>query len=209
MSKLETLSAIKSTLAIIILALLATIVLSIFTPAEAIEQDKVLHLTGSAAISYGVNDTFKETVHPVIYPFALTMSLGLLKEMAVDMEVDRNDLAADAVGAFIGTVAANQDRILPSWSNTDKYLLESYVAMSAIDVWQTRKCLDRVNCQEGNTTLYGSTPSATRLTVVHAAGGYLIYMLADSLQEGRTTMLVAVNLIQFAVVRSNYFIVGF
>ena len=184
------------------------LILLTLSSAQAIEQDKVLHLAGSAAIAYNVNDTFKDTNHPVIYPFALTLSLGLLKEMAVDMEVDRNELAADAMGEFIGTVAANQDRILPSWSNTDKYLLQSYIGMSAVDVWQTRKAM-AAGLSEANTGTYGKYPSATKLTVTHAAAAYLIYELADRYPESRTAGLVAVNIVQFVVIRRNYFVVRF
>jgi len=180
------------------------LLLLLTSTAQAVENDKLLHATGSAAIAYGVSDTFKETEHPLIYPFALTMSLGLLKELAVDMEVDRNDLSADAIGAFIGVVAANQQYILPSWSATDKRLFQSFILMDTLDFIQTRECLSRVNCYEAN-PVFGKHPSNAKLITYKLLADGAIYWLADESVEYRTPMLVAVNIIRFVVDGLNYF----
>jgi hypothetical protein len=110
---------------------------------------------------------------------------------------------------MFGTIAGNQQRILPSWNNTDKYLFESYVVMSAIDVMQTKNGLATGRYIEANDMVYGKRPSATKLVAVHTASAWAIYELADYYPEERTIGLLAANLIQFAVVRHNYFVVEF
>lgn len=182
---------------------LLAIFLLLTSTAQAAEPDKTLHATGSAAIAYVASDYYKLSDHPVIYPFALSMGVGLVKELT-DARIDHNDLSADAIGALIGTVAGNQKYVLPNWTTTDKRLMQSYIVMGAIDVMQTRHCLTLPNCSEAN-PLMGSRPSSEKLVGYKLAGAGAIYWIADEVPEYRSGVLWAANAVQFVVVRRNYF----
>lgn len=192
---------------IITMKYILTFLLCIST-AHALDNDKILHVEASTIIAYAGTEIYKDSMHLVLYPFVTAIAFGIAKE-ASDSRFDHNDLSADAVAAVIGTTLGSQKYVLPSWYSVDKYLLQSYLSMSAIDVWRTRKCLTNANCVEGNAVTYNSYPSANRLAATHAAGGYVIYELADIYPQTRTSLLICVNVIQFLAVRKNYFTIQF
>lgn len=198
MTKSQTLLLVKKILSILIIALMAIVGMSIFEPAEAVEQDKAYHATASAGIAYVASRHYDD----VYSPFLLTSAIGIAKE-ATDTRFDRNDMSANMIGAAFGVMAGNQARILPSWSTTDKRLMQSYAWMNVLDILQTRKCLTWPNCEEMN-PLIGSHPSNTALVTSKLVGTGAVYWLADTFENERTPLLWAVNAIQFVVVGRNH-----
>ncbi|HVO47124.1 MAG TPA: hypothetical protein VMT29_12390, partial [Steroidobacteraceae bacterium] len=76
------------------------------TTARAEQSDKVEHAAVSSVISSGATLLLKDTEHPVLYAFGLTMLAGFAKE-AYDSRSGGtgwswSDLGADAVGAALG-----------------------------------------------------------------------------------------------------------
>lgn len=94
-----------------------------------------------------------------------------------------------------------------AWENQDKYLMTSFIVMQAIDIKQTDKAL-RDGYVEAN-PVYGEHPSVVKLVAYKTIGTGLIYWVVDNNETIRTESLICVNLIQFFVIKHNYFYVQF
>lgn len=70
-------------------------------------DDKNKHFAGSAAMALAATVVFKDSEHPVLYPFAAALAVGLAKEIRDEVATNGSgfsykDLAADALGAALG-----------------------------------------------------------------------------------------------------------
>lgn len=78
---------------------------------HAVETDKAAHAAGSAAISLAAAPLLADSEHPILYPFAVSFSVGVLKEIYDSRPggtgFSNEDLAADALGAAVGAVTGN------------------------------------------------------------------------------------------------------
>ena len=81
-------------------------------PADAVELDKVVHASVSGAVAVVAAEVLADTDHPILYPFMVSFAAGVLKEVYDSRKggtgFDKNDLAADAIGAGVGAVVGNQ-----------------------------------------------------------------------------------------------------
>jgi uncharacterized protein YfiM (DUF2279 family) len=88
--------------------------LGFFSPeSRAVEQDKVQHFAGSAAMAAAATAALEgRTAHPIIYGVASSFAVGIAKE-AYDKAHPKNhtasgaDLAADLLGATVGAWAGH------------------------------------------------------------------------------------------------------
>lgn len=76
-----------------------------------VELDKVAHATGSGVVAETAAVMLGDSRHPIIYPFAISFGLGIAKEVYDSRKggsgFDRRDLAADFIGAFLGTAVGH------------------------------------------------------------------------------------------------------
>lgn len=92
--------------------IIALLVVSGFASAdEWTGEDKKQHFIGSAAMAAVASVAFKDSDHPVLYPFAASLSVGLAKELLDSTGggsgFSYKDLAADALGAALGVAVGN------------------------------------------------------------------------------------------------------
>lgn len=91
------------------------VVSSFFTLAYADEwrgDDKNKHFAGSAVMGLVATAAFKDSEHPVLYPFAAALAVGIAKEVYDEVKsggsgFSYKDLAADALGAALGVSVGN------------------------------------------------------------------------------------------------------
>ncbi|ACG60362.1 gp40 putative lipoprotein [Iodobacter phage PhiPLPE] len=99
----------------IIIVLAYFVISSLFSLAYADDwtgDDKNKHFSGSAALGVAASLAFKDSEHPVIYPFAAVLAIGLAKEIRDEVApagsgFSYKDLAADALGAALGVSIGN------------------------------------------------------------------------------------------------------
>ena len=75
-------------------------------------DDKNKHFVGSAALGVVASVAFKDSDHPVLYPMAAVLAVGLAKEIRDEVApagsgFSYKDLAADALGAALGVAVGN------------------------------------------------------------------------------------------------------
>lgn len=97
----------KSLIAILLITFCATSYADDWTG-----DDKNKHFAGSAAMGVAATVVFKDSEHPVLYPFAATIAVGLAKEVYDEVKsggsgFSYKDLAADALGAALGVSVGN------------------------------------------------------------------------------------------------------
>lgn len=91
------------------------VVSSFFTLAYADEwrgDDKNKHFAGSAVMGLVATAAFKDSEHPVLYPFTAALAVGLAKEIRDEVSpvgsgFSYKDLAADALGSALGVSVGN------------------------------------------------------------------------------------------------------
>lgn len=85
--------------------LVAAVLLCASATASA-EDNLAVHAGASAAIASALTIAFKDTKEPVLYAIAVTMALGVAKELydsgPGDGRFSGEDLAADLLGATMG-----------------------------------------------------------------------------------------------------------
>lgn len=75
-------------------------------------EDKNKHFAGSALMGVAASVAFKDSDHPVLYPMAAVLAVGLAKEIRDEVATSGSgfiykDLAADALGAALGVSVGN------------------------------------------------------------------------------------------------------
>lgn len=75
-------------------------------------EDKKQHFAGSALMGVAASVAFKDSEHPVLYPMAAVLAVGLAKEIRDEVATagsgfSYKDLAADALGAALGVSVGN------------------------------------------------------------------------------------------------------
>lgn len=75
-------------------------------------DDKNKHFAGSALMGVAASVAFKDSDHPVLYPMAAVLAVGLAKEIRDEVApagsgFSYKDLAADALGAALGVSVGN------------------------------------------------------------------------------------------------------
>jgi putative lipoprotein len=75
-------------------------------------EDKKQHFSGSALMGVAASVAFKDSEHPVLYPMAAVLAVGITKEIRDEVATSGSgfsykDLAADALGAALGVSLGN------------------------------------------------------------------------------------------------------
>jgi putative lipoprotein len=75
-------------------------------------KDKKQHFAGSALMGVAASAAFKDSDHPVLYPMAAVLAVGLAKEIRDEVATSGSGfsykgLAADALGAALGVSVGN------------------------------------------------------------------------------------------------------
>lgn len=112
-------------------------------------------------------------------------------------------LVISAAGSCEPLVAKTSD-----WSEKERKLWHSYLALSTIDTFQTFKMID---CQNHNpkctleemNPILGSHPQKHQVVILKVAGNAVIYRLLDKRTEDREKALKWINGVQGLVVTHN------
>ena len=108
---------------------------------------------------------------------------------------------------FFMSAAGSCDAAIKEWTEKERKLYHSYLALSAIDTYQTFKMID---CQKQPSCpfvemnpIIGSHPSKERLLAVKFIGNAVIYKLLDNNPNDREFALKLMNGLQGFVVTHN------
>ena len=108
---------------------------------------------------------------------------------------------------FFMSAAGSCDAAIKEWTAKERKLYHSYLALSAIDTYQTFKMID---CQKQPSCpfvemnpIIGSHPSKERLLAVKFIGNAVIYKLLDNNANDREFALKLMNGLQGFVVTHN------
>ena len=108
---------------------------------------------------------------------------------------------------FFMSAAGSCDAAVKEWTEKERKLYHSYLALSAIDTYQTFKMID---CQKQPSCpfvemnpIIGSHPSKERLLAVKFIGNAVIYKLLDNNANDREFALKLMNGLQGFVVTHN------
>jgi len=108
---------------------------------------------------------------------------------------------------FFMSAAGSCDAAIKEWTEKERKLYHSYLALSAIDTYQTFKMID---CQKQPSCpfvemnpIIGSHPSKERLLAVKFIGNAVIYKLLDNNANDREFALKLMNGLQGFVVTHN------
>ena len=95
-----------------------------------------------------------------------------------------------------------------SWSQKDKALAGSLIALTAIDIAQTNSSVKTGDFEEGNSAL-GSSPGGNNVIIGASVVNALIIIIADTFPEYRTMILsFAVGVEGHTIYRNNKTIKG-
>ena len=108
---------------------------------------------------------------------------------------------------FFMSAAGSCEAALKDWTEKERKLYHSYLALSAVDTYQTFKMID---CQKQPSCpfvemnpIIGSHPSKERLLAVKFIGNAVIYKLLDNNPNDREFALKLMNGLQGFVVTHN------
>lgn len=90
---------------------IATFLLCIPATALGFGEDKIKHVSVSAAITVSAYQVFEGTDNPWLYAQASCLAVGVAKEIYDEIDYggfDMDDLAADAVGSLAGSLLCLQ-----------------------------------------------------------------------------------------------------